>query len=938
MRTDRLERAPQSDPAARLLELVQKFLRETHPSGARAATLESHLERDLGLDSLARVELLLRVKDELHITVPDQAVTEVELVGDLLRFAGAVAAAHAAAETARVFHAREAAYPSQAQTLVEVLDWHAERHPQQVYAVIYGEQDKEEELTFGALRDEARAVARGLIAGGVQPKQTVALMLPTGREYLATFFGVLMACAVPVPIYPPVRLAQVEEHLKRHSRILANAGSVVIVTVPQAKPLAMLLRAAVPSLKEIVTEPDLVARAGAQPLPVPAPQDLAFIQYTYGSTGEPKGVALTHANLVANVRVMGRALKVTSEDVFVSWLPLYHDMGLIGACMGSLVFGMLFVLMSPLAFLSEPVRWLRAISRHGGTLSGGPNFAYELAAARIADTQLEGLDLSTWRVAFNGAEPVNPATMERFAARYASRGFRRTSLAAVYGLAESSLGVAFPPLDRGPLVDHVDAEIFSAEARAQPVAPGTPNATQIPACGQALHGHEIRVVDALGAELPDRHVGRLQFKGPSVMQGYYGKPEATAAVLKDGWCDSGDYAYMEGPEIYITGREKDLIIRGGRNIYPYDIEQAVGDLAGVRKGCVAVFGVPDAAHGTERLVVLAETREKDAAAREALRASVNQAAIEVSGLPPDEVVLAPPHTVLKTSSGKIRRLACREVYLSGTIGRGGAPLAVQLARVTLSVFGQRALSLAKGLAQRVYGAWCWFALATLIVPLWLLVVLLPLPSLMRPLTKAVARLLLALMGLGTRTAGLDKLPAGTCALVVNHTSFLDAVVLAAYLPANPRSHFVAKRDYAGPWWIRRFFSGIGVLFVERREAKQLAEDADAMVALLARGEGVIVFPEGGLERVAGLRPFHSGVFIAAAKAGVPVATAGLRGLRAVLRDGTWLPRPGSVELEIGKVIQPDGADWAAAARLRDAARAEVLRLCGEPDLDQFKAP
>jgi len=921
-----------AEASVRLLELVQKFLVETHPAGARTAKLDSHLERDLGLDSLARVELLLRAKDELKIDVPDEAITEVVEVGDLLRYISRGVVVHGAAAIDRIVHARESTYPAQAKTMVEVLDWHADRHPEQVYAVIYGEHDREEVLTYGAFRAEARAVARGLLAAGVTRGQTVALMLPTGREYLASFFGVLMACAVPVPIYPPVRLAQVEEHLKRHSRILTNAASVLIITVPQAKPLAMLLRAAVPSLNDIVTEPELVARAGDQPLPSPVETDLAFIQYTSGSTGEPKGVALTHANLLVNVRAMGRRLEVSSEDVFVSWLPLYHDMGLIGACMGSLIFGMLFVLMSPLAFLSDPARWLRAISRHGGTLSGGPNFAYELVAARVPEEQLAGLDLSSWRVAFNGAEPVNLATMEKFSARFAGIGFRRESLQAVYGLAESSLGVTFPKTGTGTRVDTIDAEAFASRRRAEAVAAGSPGALGIPSCGHALHGHDIRIVDERGVELPERHVGTLEFRGPSVMQGYYGNPEATARVLRNGWCSSGDYAYMASGAVYITGREKDVIIRGGRNVYPYDIEQAVGSVPGIRKGCVAVFGVPDLAQGTEKLVVLAETRESDAAARDRLLSSVNQAAIEVTGLPPDEVVLAPPHTVLKTSSGKIRRSACRDVYLSGAIGRGGAPLFVQLARVTLSVLLQRGRRLLGGIAHYLYGVWCWLVLATVLLPLWIVGMALPRPGLMRPLTKGVARALLLLMGLDVKVSGLEHLPAGPYALVVNHTSFLDVVVLLAFLPSDSRAHFVAKREFAGPWWIRRLFEGEGVLFVERQESRQLAEDAQALVDLLGRGESVIIFPEGLLDRATGLRAFRSGVFIAAAKTGTPVVPAGLRGLRTVLRDGVWWPRHGPVALEIGAALRAEGPDWAAAARLRDAARREVLRMCAEPDI------
>jgi len=258
--------------------------------------------------------------------------------------------------------------------------------------------------------------------------------------------------------------------------------------------------------------------------------------------------------------------------------------------------------------------------------------------------------------------------------------------------------------------------------------------------------------------------------------------------------------------------------------------------------------------------------------------------------------------------------------------------------VTVSMISQRALHLARAAANRLYGIWCWAVLATLLAPLWLIGVLLPRPALLRPLTKGVARTLLALMGLDVSASGLERLPREPHALVVNHTSFLDAVVLLAFLPADPRTHFVAKREYAGPWWIRRLFEAEGVVFVERQETRQLAEDAEALVALLARGDSVILFPEGLLDRATGLRPFRSGVFLAAAKTGVPVATAGLRGLRTVLRDGVWWPRRAPVELELGAVLRAEGSDWAAAAKLRDAARAQVLRLCGEPDLGSLPQP
>jgi acyl-CoA synthetase (AMP-forming)/AMP-acid ligase II len=308
---------------------------------------------------------------------------------------------------------------------------------------------------------------------------------------------------------------------------------------------------------------------------------------------------------------MGQAVQITSTDVFVSWLPLYHDMGLIGAWLGSLYYACPLVLMSPLAFLARPVRWLWAIHKHRGTLSAGPNFAYDLCTRRIDERDLEGLDLSSWRVAFNGAEPISAVTLARFNERFVPYGFRPEAMAPVYGLAEAALGVAFPPLGRAPHIDRIQREPFMRSGQALPATAHDATACQFVACGQPLPGYQIRVVDATGHEVGERQEGRLEFQGPSTTSGYFHNPEATGRLFHNAWLDSGDLAYMVGSTVYLTGRAKDLIIRAGRNIYPHELEEAIGDIADVRRGCVVVFGSPDPVTGTERLVVLAETRQTD---------------------------------------------------------------------------------------------------------------------------------------------------------------------------------------------------------------------------------------------------------------------------------------------------------------------------------------
>lgn len=920
------------DAAARLLRVTAQLVRETHPGTTPAVTLDSLLERELGLDSLARVELLLRLGHEFGAALPEAALGEAQTPRELLDFLGHAPATAVARAAVELPHGAAIAPPAGAATLVEVLEWHAARTPGRTHVVLCGEGEQAEAISYAALLAAARRAAAGLVSRGLQPQQAVALMLPTGRDYLAGFFGVLLAGGIPVPIYPPARLAQIEDHLKRHARILDNAQAAFILTVPQAKTVAALLRERVPALREIVTPEEIDAEPMAL-LHRAGPDDIAFLQYTSGSTGDPKGVVLTHANLLANLRAMGPACRVTSEDVFVSWLPLYHDMGLIGAWFGSLYFAMPLVLLSPLAFLARPSRWLQAIARHRGTLTAAPNFAYELCARKLDAAELAGLDLSSLRLALNGAEPVSAATLEAFARRFAPLGLRAAALAPVYGLAECSVGLAFPPLDRGPRIDVIGRDAFVRERRAVPAAAGEADALRLPACGRALPGHEIRIVDEAGAELPDRAVGRLQFRGPSATRGYFRNPNATAGLFRDGWLDSGDFAYLADGEIFLAGRVKDVIIRGGRNLYPYELEEAVGAIPGIRKGCVAVFASSDCAGAPERLVVLAETRERDAAAREALRQRIGAAAIDAMGMPADEIVLAPPHSVLKTSSGKIRRAASREAWERGEIGRAALPAWLQKARLALAASRQQLAGGLRRAGGAFYAAWCWslFALlAALLVPP---VLLLRHPPSGRRLMRAGARLFLALAGMPLRVAGIERLPPAPHLLLANHSSYFDALALTAALP--PAYAFVAKRELVRQPLLHAFLRGLGTLFVERYEAARSAEDVAEVVASLRAGQCLLAFPEGTFSRESGLKPFRMGAFVGAARGGAAVAVLGLRGCRAILRDKTWRPRRGRVDVEVGATFSPGGTDWADAVRLRDAVRSEMLRLSGEHDLGGF---
>ena len=919
-----------------LVEMLRELAAELHPSRAVIpSSLDARLEQGYGFDSLGRVELFLRIERRFGVSLPEAVMAEAETPRDLLRamLAAGPALPFRAAAIERVSAlAVESETPEDAATLPDVLAWHVQRHPARPHIVLQDEEGGERTVTYAELDQAARAVAAGLIERGLEPGRTVAVMLPTSVEYFFSFFGILLAGGVPVPIYPPARASQIEDHLKRHAGILSNALTRMLITVTQAKPLALLLKPRVDTLKDVVTPEELMRPAMHAVAHRASTGDIAMLQYTSGSTGNPKGVVLTHANLLTNIRAMARSLRVTPADVFVSWLPLYHDMGLIGAWMGSLIYGFKYPVMSPLSFLARPERWLRSIHRHGGTISGGPNFCYELCLRRIRDADIAGLDLSTWRLAFNGAEPVSPDTIAAFNKRFARVGFRPEAMTPVYGLAEATLGVAFPPPARGVRLDRVDKDRFMRGGEAVPVGPEHADTLTFVACGHPIPGHQIRVVDATGLELPERAEGQIQFSGPSVTSGYYRSPEATQGLLHGEWMDTGDYGYIAEGEIYITGRVKDTIIRAGRNIHPYELEEAVGDLEGVRKGCVAVFGSPDPRSGTERVVVLAETRETDADRRDALRGRINDLAVSLINTPADDIMLAPPGTVLKTSSGKIRRAASRELYERGGT-TGTKSVWWQVVRLTWAALLPQARRSLRVVLDWLYGAYAALLFLAIGVPGWIACALTRRTAWCWALSHHASRLFFALGRMPCTVRGLEHLPAGRpCIMVVNHQSYLDGLLLVSAL-REPYS-FIAKRELLGHWFSRLYLNSIGTAYVERFDVQRGVEDAAHFTDLARGGRSLIVFVEGTFRRMPGLLPFRMGAFVIAAQAGVPVLPVTIRGTRSNLREGQWLLRRGRMSVTLSAPIAPKGNDWSAAIQLRDAARAEILRLCGEPDLGE----
>jgi 1-acyl-sn-glycerol-3-phosphate acyltransferase len=911
------------------LAVVRSVVAEVNPTSHARLTLDSALERDLGLDSLARAELLVRVEEALRVRLGEGVLATATTARDV---ADAVRRAPHAAAPARVaWEARpgpSAALPTDIATLVDVLEWHATEHSDREHArLLDGEQDR---LTYGQLRERADAVANGLANADIHSGDAVALMLPTSTDYFVAFMGVLTAGAIAVPIYPPVSARHLEDYLQRQVGILDNAQVKALVTTHDAARVARVVRDSVSSIQRVTTLVSITSERRTEVRPPVAPGDIALLQYTSGSTGAPKGVVLTHADLLANIRAMARAAAVSSDDVFVSWLPLYHDMGLIGAWLGSLCVGFPFLVMSPLSFLARPVRWLQSISDHAATLSAAPNFAFDLCARKIDDADLAGLDLSSWRMAFNGAEPVSAATLERFTARFAPYGLRGDALAPVYGLAEAGVGLTFPPPGRAPRIDRVERHALTHAGVATPVGPGDAGALRVVACGRPLPGYEVRIVDAVGNVLGERHEGRVEFRGPSATRGYYRNPAATSRLLDGEWLDTGDLGYTAEGDLHLTGRVKDLIIRAGRNLHPEQLEEALGRLPGARPGGAAVFAARDETTATERLVVAVETRAQDHAARDALRREIVDTTVDVLGTPPDEVVLLEPRTLPKTSSGKIRRSACRDRHERGLLTAPPHHRRLALARVATAARLREARRTVRGIGAIGYALFAWCVAVVVAVPGAVLVLLTPVRKWRFAIVRSGLHVIARTIGVHIGVSGREHLPASGAILVANHASWVDGAVLASVLPGAPV--FVVGIELGDRLWSGAVLRRLGTVFVHRAAHEQGAADTRTLIAEARAGRTIVLFPEGRLSVVPGLRAFHLGAFVTAVDARVPVVPIAIRGTRSVLAPGHAFPHRGVVEVDIGEPIAVVQPGWNGALELQHAAREVIAARCGEPDV------
>lgn len=554
-------------------------------------------------------------------------------------------------------------------TLVEAME-NASGHPSGLTFVDLRE--RERVFSWTHLRHSALRIAAGLLNRGVEPGDRVALVMRTSPEFVSVFFGALSIGAVPVPLYPPVRLGRLDEYRAATVRMLKLSEAQVVVADRDIRMLiGEAIAAAGPRLG--CCSPGVLRESGEIRSPIRSDSDsLALIQFSSGSTVDPKPVALSHRNILSHLMALEQIVRPRNRDRGVSWLPLYHDMGLIGCLLLAVHVPGPLVLISPEHFLAKPSLWLRALSRHKGTMSVAPNFAYSYCAQRIRGDELSTLDLSSWRLALCGAEPVSAKSLRNFASHFASTGFRADSLRPVYGLSEATLAVTAP--EQGGIIGlEVDRIALARSGKAEP------GDHEIVSVGVPIAGTEVEVRDSGGRVSPDGRLGRIYVRGPSVMTGYFRKAGLALKVIDAaGWLDTGDLGFIKDARLFIHGRAKDVVIVNGANHSAQEFEECVNDLAGVRPGCSVALGVPLEPGGSEALLILAE---KGSQPSPGLAPRIVQRIASQTGVVPGRVELLEPGTLPRTSSGKMRRAEALRRWLAGELTAPKRISAFQIAKV-----------------------------------------------------------------------------------------------------------------------------------------------------------------------------------------------------------------------------------------------------------------
>ncbi len=543
--------------------------------------------------------------------------------------------------------------------------------PDQVALILQHAGQPDLPVTRRALIEGASAYALALEQHGIQPGEVVILILQHGQSLVHAFFGAILCGAIP-SIMPFLTEKLLPERYRADlASLIAVTRPAAIITYCEFEPEVRSALRTDDSVRAVIVAEDVEGKGlpgfSASGGLDRSPDDIALLQHSSGTTGLQKGVALSHRAVFNQLESYSRSLRLTKNDVIVSWLPLYHDMGLIAGFLMPILTGTPLVLMSPFDWVRSPQRLMQAVSQYRGTLTWLPNFAYNFCAQKVRDRHLQGVDLSSWRAVISCSEPVRYDSQQQFLERFQPYGFRPEALSASYAMAENVFAVTQGRIDQPLKVDVIDRDVFQAQLVARPASEGCPKLYMV-SSGRPIDNTDVRILSVDGKPLPDRQVGEVALQSNCMLQGYYNRPEETEKAFLDGWYLTGDYGYIANDELYVTGRKKDLIIVGGKNIYPQDLEQLAMEAPGVHRGRVVAFGVYDDHTGTEEVVIAAEVDTENREEQERIAEQIRQMVTRGSAVNLRNVYLVAEQWLVKTSSGKIARAANRDKYLKEVEG------------------------------------------------------------------------------------------------------------------------------------------------------------------------------------------------------------------------------------------------------------------------------
>ena len=552
-------------------------------------------------------------------------------------------------------------------TLATILRDHLNAHPNKVAIHLQHAGQDDLNISWQRLFAAAGSYADLFARRGILPGEIVILILEHGEPLVDSFFGAILGRQIPAIMPFLTEKLAVERYRADLASLISVTQPAAIVTSPEFEPEVRLAVQAGSSVRAIFTTSEISASLEQDfdlfpGLTAPA-ESIALLQHSSGTTGLQKGVALSHTAILNQINAYGTTIRISPEDVVVSWLPLYHDMGLIAGFLLPLLTGIPLVLMSPFDWVRAPQRLFQAVSQYHGTLTWLPNFAYNFCTQKIRDRHMEGLDLSSWRAVINCSEPVRSESHEQFFEKFQKYGLKFSALQTCYAMAENVFGVTQSDLDNGPAFEEIDQQAFLQQHLALPVVPDQPSLRMI-SSGKPIPNTEVRILNTKNHPLPEHEIGEVVLRSNSMLNGYYHRPEMTEKAFHSGWYRTGDYGYFSNGELFVTGRKKDLIIVGGKNIYPQDIETLVNQVPGVHSGRAVAFGVFDETQGTEEVVVVAEVDENSPEGRKRISEEIRQLVAKNSAVVLRAVHLVGSRWLLKTSSGKIARAANREKYLS----------------------------------------------------------------------------------------------------------------------------------------------------------------------------------------------------------------------------------------------------------------------------------